>query len=192
MKKRTKSLRRTTGETQIDLTLDLDSREIDLQLNLPFFNHMLHAMAFHGGFSLSIHAQGDIDVDPHHLVEDIGLVLGSALDDIIGDTGPIRRFGHAVIPMDDAASEVILDAANRPFLVFHADFPQQAIGTFDTALIPEFLTALTNSAKITLHGACRYGRNSHHMAEALFKALGKAIAQAYTPVEQVLSTKGVL
>jgi imidazoleglycerol-phosphate dehydratase len=192
MKERKKSLHRSTGETEIDLTLDFNSRDIELGLRLPFFSHMLNAMAFHGGFSLSIGAQGDIDVDPHHLIEDIGLVMGSALYEIVEDTGPVNRFGHSVIVMDDALSEVTIDAANRPFMVFHADFPQQTIGAFDTALVAEFLTALSNSAKITLHGACRYGRNSHHMVEALFKALGKAIGQAYSPVEQLLSTKGVL
>lgn len=190
------NIERNTKETQISLSLDMyDSKEIKLKTGLPFFDHMLNAMAFHGGFSLFIDSTGDIEIDPHHLVEDIGLVLGLALKDTLKKAGGISRYGHAIIPMDDALSEVTVDVAGRPYLHFTADFPQTHAGNFDISLVNEFLEALVNKGELTLHAECKYGRNSHHMAESLFKALGRSIKQSYTIISNKvsdMSTKGVI
>jgi imidazoleglycerol-phosphate dehydratase len=187
---------RTTKETQIHLVLDLDSSSAPkLSTGLPFFDHMLNAMAFHGGFYLEVQAEGDLEVDPHHLVEDVGIVLGDALAKAQKDRGAIGRYGASVIPMDEALSEVVIDACGRPYWVYNAVLPQTHAGSFDLSLVREFVIALTNNARINLHASCRYGDNSHHMVEALFKALGRALAQAYAkraPGSVVPSTKGVL
>lgn len=195
MKTRAITVERNTKETQIRLALDLARREpIELQLGLPFFEHLLRALTFHGGFSLIVNGQGDLEVDPHHLVEDTGIVLGEALNKVVAEQGHVARFGHAVIAMDDALSEATIDAGGRPYLVYRADFPQQRSGNFEMALVREFFSGLTSAARMNLHAECRYGLNSHHMAESLFKAVGRALAQAYTPVEgpSPLSTKGSL
>ena len=195
MESRATSVERTTNETQIRLILDLSAREpIELRLGVPFFEHMLHALAFHGGFSLVIDGKGDLEVDPHHLVEDVGIVLGTALAQIVSEHGSVARFGNAVIPMDDALSEATIDVSGRPYLVYRADYPQTHSGDFDLSLVREFLTGLTTAARINLHAHSRYGLNSHHMAEALFKAIGKAIAQGYASAAGTgpLSTKGSL
>ncbi|MBQ3712462.1 MAG: imidazoleglycerol-phosphate dehydratase HisB [Spirochaetia bacterium] len=194
MGNRTVVLKRKTKETDIKLTLDLDAKGVEIDTPVAFFNHMLTAMAFHGGFALKIKADGDIDVDPHHLIEDIGLVLGDALAKSAEKAGVVKRYGYSIIPMDEAVSEVVIDICGRPSMVLNAEFPQAYSGTFDMALIREFLIALSNRAQIALHCTCRYGQNSHHMAEALFKALGKAIAQSYAAADsdQVLSTKGLI
>jgi imidazoleglycerol-phosphate dehydratase len=186
-------LTRETKETKVTIELNPDVRdEVDIATGVPFVNHLLEAMAFHGGFGLKIRASGDVDIDHHHLVEDIGLVLGTLLHRIAADFGNIKRFGYSVIPMDEALSEVSIDVCGRPTLVFNNDFPQSKIGDFDLCLIQEFLKALTNSAKVAVHAHIRYGRNSHHMAESLFKALGKALRQAYTQTEELQSTKGTI
>ena len=194
MGNRTVVLKRKTKETDIKLTLDLDAKGVEIDTPVAFFNHMLTAMAFHGGFALKIKADGDIDVDPHHLIEDIGLVLGDALAKSAEKAGVVKRYGYSIIPMDEAVSEVVIDICGRPSMVLNAEFPQAYSGTFDMCLIREFLIALSNRAQIALHCTCRYGQNSHHMAEALFKALGKAIAQSYAAADsdQVLSTKGLI
>ena len=194
MGNRTVVLKRKTKETDIKLTLDFDAKGVDIDTPVAFFNHMLTAMAFHGGFALSVKADGDVDVDPHHLVEDLGLVLGDALAKSAAKTGVVKRYGYSIIPMDEAVSEAVIDICGRPSMVLNADFPQPKAGTFDMCLIREFLIALSNRAQIALHCTCRYGQNSHHMAEALFKALGKAIAQSYAAADsdQVLSTKGLI
>lgn len=189
-------LERNTKETQIRLELSLDEAyEPRLEVGLPFFEHMLRAMAFHGGFGLTIQAKGDIEVDPHHLVEDIGLVLGHALIEIIDRFGAVARYGWSLIPMDDALSEAAIDVCRRPYLVYHAEYPQTHSGDFDMSLFREFFQALANRAQINLHLHCRYGHNSHHMSESLFKALGKTIAAAYKTVDSglsAMSTKGAL
>ncbi len=196
MSKSTVTVSRQTSETEITLSLDLSKGgEISIETGVPFFEHMLEAMSFHGDFSLSLRAGGDIDVDFHHLVEDIGIVLGEALSEHVENAGAVARFGHSVIPMDEALSEVTIDVSGRPFTLFKADFPQQRIGAFDVSLIREFLYGLAGSGKMTLHAECRRGENSHHMAESLFKALGKALNQAYGPSRHsaaVQSTKGSL
>lgn len=190
---------RKTAETDISLTLTLGSLENpaarpEIRMDLPFFAHMLTAMAFHGGFSLKLAASGDVDVDPHHLVEDVGLVLGEAFREIRKKSGPFKRFGHSVVPMDEALSEVTLDVSGRPYLVYRAEYPQDRAGDFSLSLIKEFLQALAVRGEMNIHASCLYGENGHHMAEALFKALGRALGQAFTPAEgqNVLSTKGSL
>ena len=194
MKEREISRERNTKETQISLTLSFGSdAEPRISSPVPFFNHILTSMAFHGGFHLTLEADGDVDVDPHHLVEDTGLVLGDALREYIDTCGPVMRFGHAVIPMDEALSEATVDASGRPFLVLSAEYPQAYAGEFPVCLIKEFLIALTTRGGLTLHAECRRGENSHHMVEALFKALGRALATAFAPREgAVASTKGTL
>ncbi len=196
MKERKVRVERTTKETAVEVTVNL-SRKGDIEIGvvgLPFLGHLLQAMAFHGGFSLKVAAKGDIEVDPHHLVEDVGLVLGEAFARAVQEFGPVRRFGHAVIPMDEALSEATIDVCGRPCLVYRADYPQASAGDFPLHLLREFLTGFANAARINLHALCRYGENGHHMAEALFKAVGKAIGAAYEPAEESapLSTKGSL
>ncbi|NNM53394.1 MAG: imidazoleglycerol-phosphate dehydratase HisB [Spirochaetales bacterium] len=187
-------LERQTKETQIALALDMSSSEApSIATGVPFFDHMLTAMSFHGGFFLEVRGKGDLDVDPHHLVEDVGLVLGDALKKHAEAAGALVRYGFSVIPMDEALSEVVIDVCNRPTCVYRADLPQPRAGNFDLSLVREFLIALANRASVALHAHCRYGENAHHMVEALFKALGKALRQAYQPSSGLVpSTKGTL
>lgn len=194
MNRTSQTVERKTKETQIAVTINLvNGREVRLNTGLPFFEHMLHAMAFHGGFSLLVQAEGDTHVDPHHLVEDTGIVFGDALQKAAADLAPINRYGHASIPMDDALSEVVIDACGRPYLEYQAHLPQAHAGAFELSLIREFMLAVANRGKINLHALCKYGLNSHHMIEALFKAFGIALKQAFTPVDSgVRSTKGSL
>ena len=195
MESRKAKVVRKTKETDISIELNLDESKVpEINTGLPFFDHILYSMSFHGGFYLKISAKGDIDVDPHHLVEDTGLVLGDALKKAAETGGALARFGHFITPMDDSLAEVTVDACGRPYLVYRADYPQPNAGSFDIFLLKEFLKALSDRAGLNLHAECRYGENSHHMAEALFKSLGKALGQAYKPAESgmVLSTKGTL
>jgi imidazoleglycerol-phosphate dehydratase len=172
---------RKTKETDIFIEIDPDqSGEISVSTEVPFLDHLLNAMAFHGNFSLTVKGKGDIEVDDHHLVEDIGLVLGSAFDKLVETHGSVMRFGYSVIPMDDSLAEVAIDVCGRPFLVYDPSYPQAKAGSFDLALLREFLTGFASRAKINLHANIKYGKNSHHMAESLFKALGKALKAAYT------------
>jgi imidazoleglycerol-phosphate dehydratase len=190
------AIERTTKETKIQLTLDLDRRDPPrVATSVPFFDHMLTAFAFHGGFYLEVTAQGDLEVDPHHLVEDMGIVLGDAFKKVQEGRGGVARYGWSVIPMDDALSEVAVDVCGRAYWVYQASFPQTHAGTFDLSLVREFVIGLANRAQINLHALCRYGSNGHHMVEALFKALGKALAQAYAPRDggsAAMSTKGLV
>ena len=190
------TIERATKETKIRLSLDLDRKDAPkISTGVPFFDHMLTALAFHGGFYLEIDAEGDVAVDAHHLVEDTGLVLGDAFKTVQEARGGVVRYGHSVIPMDEALSEVVIDACGRAYWVYTAQWPQTHAGTFDLSLVREFVIAFTNRAQVNLHALCRYGANGHHMAEALFKALGKALAQAYAPRDggaAAMSTKGVI
>lgn len=196
MESRKITIERNTKETQITLTLDLSgSGSVISNTGLPFIDHMFHAMAFHGKFDLEINATGDLEVDPHHLVEDLGIVLGDALRESVLKYGGVKRYANKVIPMDEALSEITIDVCMRPYLVYKVDFPQERSGNFDMYLLREFFHGLAAKGAITLHAICRYGENSHHMAEALFKALGIAIKEAYTPIEgdtESMSTKGKL
>ncbi len=197
MSERKATVERRTGETDIKLTLDFSvPAPIELRTGVPFFDHMLHAMSHHGGFSLVVEAEGDVHIDQHHLVEDVGLVLGDAVR-IIRESGvAITRYGHSVIPMDEALAETTIDACNRAYLVFRGEFPQEYCGEFHVVLVREFLQALANRGAMNLHTELRYGFNAHHMSEALFKSLGRALAQAYSPraanQNQAMSTKGIL
>jgi len=189
-------LERNTKETQIQMELNMaTSSNPEISTGLPFFDHMLTAMAFHGGFSLKVKAKGDLEVDPHHLVEDTGIVLGKLLHESFVENSPLMRYGNYKIPMDDALAEVTVDICNRAYLVHNIDYPQNKSGDFDMFLLKEFFQALANNAQINLHCQVHYGDNSHHMSEALFKALGKALEMAYTPLQKdsgQMSTKGVL
>ena len=181
---------RHTNETQITVAIGLDDGgSVSIDTPVPFFSHMLEAMSFHGGFSLSVRARGDVEVDPHHLVEDVGLVLGDGLRAARGAVGVVR-FASALVPMDDALAEVVVDVGGRPYLHYEANYPQPAAGDFDVALVREFLLALAMRAAINLHVTLRHGANAHHMVEALFKALGRALAAAYAPSGRAMSTKG--
>ncbi len=189
MASRKVTISRQTRETQIALTLDPDvTAEPAVRTGLPFFDHLLSSMSFHGRFTLAVEGTGDLDVDPHHLVEDVGLVLGQAFSGVL-DKGPVARFSHAVVPMDEALAEVTIDVCGRPTLVLNASFPQAVAGTFDLSLLREFFNGLASQARISLHVDVRRGENSHHMAEAAFKALGRALAHAYAAGGQ-MSTKG--
>ncbi|MDR3154600.1 MAG: imidazoleglycerol-phosphate dehydratase HisB [Deltaproteobacteria bacterium] len=185
---------RSTKETTIALDLALDGGSIAIETPSGFFTHMLTALSTYAGWGISLKAQGDAHVDLHHTVEDTGLVLGDALAAALGDFSGHRRFSSALVPMDDALAEAALDAGRRPYLHFEALFPQPAAGGFDFCLTEEFFRALTARAGWTLHLTGRRGRNSHHLAEALFKATGLAAAQALAPREGSgpFSTKGVL
>ena len=189
---------RKTKETEVAVQVDLrpvDDRSapvVKVKTGVPFFDHMLQAMGFHGGIGLQVRASGDLDVDAHHVVEDVGIVLGECLFQAMEQGSPLARFGHAVIPMDDALAEVTVDAGGRAFCRFDAAFPQDRVGDFDVWLLREFVTALAARARVNIHAAVRYGSNSHHMAEALCKALGRALGQAFrsAPGKAPRSTKG--
>jgi imidazoleglycerol-phosphate dehydratase len=184
-------IKRATRETDISLVLDPEGlRGGSIQTGMPFFDHLLSSMAFHGRLGLTLAAKGDLDVDPHHLVEDTGLVLGQALSGLLDRTGSVVRFGHAVIPMDEALAEVVIDVCGRPTLSWQARFPQGWAGSFDLSLLKEFFNALAAQARVSLHVEVRRGENSHHMAEAAFKALGRALSQAYAPSGEEMSSKG--
>jgi imidazoleglycerol-phosphate dehydratase len=194
------SCSRKTAETEISAEICFDSAsKIEVGTGVPFFDHLLGAMAFHGRFGLALKARGDLQVDEHHLVEDSGIVLGEALARLVEEKGPVARFGHAVVPMDEALCEASIDVCGRPLLVFTGEFPQARIGAFEAVLVREFLSGLVSRARIVVHACLRYGANSHHLAESLFKALGLALAQAYRPLAgatlgegQGMSTKGTI
>jgi imidazoleglycerol-phosphate dehydratase len=194
--KRTATIQRDTTETQIQLSLNLDGRgERNLEIPVPFLRHMLDLFAKHSGFDLTIRANGDTDIDDHHTVEDIGICLGQAFRQAIGDKTGIRRYGNRFTPMDEALAQVTVDISGRPFLVFHADFPAERVGTFATELVREFFQAFVSHAGVTLHINLHYGTNTHHMIEGIFKAFAGALAEAVQldeRIQGVLSTKGVL
>ena len=184
---------RKTKETNISATLCLDGGEVSVSTGIGFFDHMLTAWAFYAGFGLELKAEGDLHVDGHHTVEDVGIVLGQALGQALGDKRGIRRFGSCLLPMDEALCMTALDFSNRPFLVFEAPMPQPMIGDYDACLTEEFMRALAMSAGLTLHQRALYGKNAHHITEALFKSLGLAMKDAVkVEGDAVASTKGVL
>lgn len=192
---RTASLTRTTRETDIALSLRLDAAapQVEVDTGIGFFDHMLTALAFYGRMDLHCTARGDLHVDGHHTVEDVGIVLGRALAQALGDKRGVRRFADVRVPMDEALCECTLDLSGRPYLVFLADMPQPMIGAYDSCLTVEFMRALAMNAGLTLHLRCAYGSNAHHITEGLFKALGLALRQAATVEDGgVTSTKGAL
>ena len=194
---RTAYIERITNETQITLFLDLDgSGTHSIETGVPFFNHMLDAISKHGLFDLDINAQGDLDVDTHHTVEDVGIVLGKAFDEALGDKRGITRFGQAMIPMDEALVLAAVDISGRGQLHWDVEVPIEFIGTFDSSLFKEFLIALAHNAGLTLHVRKLAGENTHHCIEAAAKATARALAQAVSfdarAPQSVPSTKGSL
>jgi imidazoleglycerol-phosphate dehydratase len=188
--------KRETKETSIDLSIELDgSGNAEIQTGIGFFDHMLTHIARHGLFDLKVAARGDLEVDDHHTVEDIGICLGKAFAKAIGTAAGITRYGHAVVPMDEAMAETAIDVSGRPFLMFSATFPKSRTGTFDAELVEEFLRAFAMNGKVTLHVMLRHGSNVHHCIEAIFKSLGRAMSAAVKldpRVKDVPSTKGTL
>ena len=197
MKKHRKAeVKRKTKETEVVLKIDLDgSGKHSVHTDIPFFDHMLSLFAYHGGLDLSIRAKGDLRVDSHHTVEDVGICLGDGIRKALAEGKGVRRYGTATIPMDETLASVTVDCSNRPALVFHMKLRRLRIGDFDLEGVQEFFQAFVNHARITLHINLHYGKNSHHMVEAVFKALGRALREALSHdprVLQVPSTKGIL
>jgi imidazoleglycerol-phosphate dehydratase len=193
---RTSRIERSTKETQVVLELGLDGDGAGTRATgVGFFDHMLDALARHGRLDLDVTVTGDLETGAHHTVEDTGIVLGQALDEALGDRRGITRYGHAVVPMDEARASCALDFSGRPYTSFVADLPPGATGTFDHELVEEFFRAVANAAKLTLHVEVERGTNAHHMVEAAFKAFARALRQAVAidPTETgVPSTKGTL
>ncbi|GLX71311.1 imidazoleglycerol-phosphate dehydratase HisB [Paenibacillus glycanilyticus] len=194
--KRFAEIARKTNETDIKLGFAVDgSGEVKLETDVPFLNHMLDLFAKHGQFDLTVDARGDIDIDDHHTVEDIGICLGQTLREALGDKRGIKRYASVFVPMDEALAQVIVDVSNRPHFEYRAEYPSLQVGSFSTELVHEFLWKFALESRITLHVIVHYGQNTHHMIEAVFKALGRAIDEATTidpRVQGVPSTKGVL
>jgi len=193
---RTATIHRKTAETDVEFTLNLDGTgQADVQTGVGFFDHMLTVLAKHAVVDLTVRAQGDLEVDQHHTVEDIGICLGQALKQALGDKSGIRRYGHFTLPMDETLAAAAIDFGGRAMLIFIADFPSAKIGEFDSELVEEFWQAVAGNALCNLHISVHYGRNSHHIAEAIFKATARALRMAVEPdprMPGVPSTKGTL
>ena len=197
MSARTARIERATLETRISVELNLDGSGVSrLATGLPFFDHMLDQIARHGAIDLTIAAQGDLAVDAHHTVEDVGIALGQALAQALGDKKGISRYGHAYVPLDEALSRVVIDFSGRPGLEYAVDYPRARIGDFDVDLIREFFQGVVNHAQATVHIDNLKGRNAHHIAETVFKAFGRALRHAAAFDERqaqvIPSTKGSL
>ncbi len=194
-KNRSAQVSRSTKETNIQVSVLLDGAgEAELETGVGFFDHMLAHIAKHGLFDIVVRAEGDLHIDPHHTVEDVGICLGQAFLKAIGNGEGITRYGHAVVPMDEALAEVAVDFSGRPYLAFEAELPGGRVGDFDVELTEEFFRAFTVNSRMTIHVALRHGKNAHHCIEAMFKALGRALRQAASldpAVRGVPSTKGV-
>ena len=197
MSNRTAQVSRSTKETRITVTVNLDGTGVrTIQTGIPFIEHMLDQVARHGAIDLDIKAQGDLHIDAHHTVEDVGITLGQAFAEAVGDKKGICRYGHAYVPLDEALSRVVVDLSGRPSLEYDVRFPRARIGDFDVDLIHEFFHGFTNHALVTLHVDSIRGRNAHHIAETIFKAFGRAVRMALK-IDQRLgdvlpSTKGTL
>jgi imidazoleglycerol-phosphate dehydratase len=194
---RTAEIDRNTLETQISVSVNLDgSGEREFQTGLPFLDHMLDQVARHGLLDITIKADGDLEIDSHHTVEDIGITLGQAVNEAIGDKKGIRRYGHAYVPLDEALSRVVIDFSGRPGLVYNVEFARQMVGDFDVDLFHEFFQGFVNHAKVTLHIDNLKGDNAHHQIETIFKAFGRALRMAAEPDPRMSdvtpSTKGSL
>jgi imidazoleglycerol-phosphate dehydratase len=197
MLSRTARVKRDTLETRIEVNLNLDgSGKADLDTGVPFLEHMLDQVARHGLLDLAVTAKGDLHIDAHHTVEDIGITLGQAFDQALADKKGICRYGHAYVPLDEALSRVVLDFSGRPGLVYGVSFARARIGEFDVDLLHEFFQGFVNHAKVTLHIDCLRGDNAHHIAETVFKAFGRALRMAAEPDVRMAgmmpSTKGSL
>ena len=195
---RTSNITRKTNETDITLELNLDGGAYENDTGVGFFDHMLDHIAKHGRLGLNTRATGDTHIDDHHTVEDVGIVLGQAIDEALGDKRGIERYGYAVVPMDESLARVAVDLSGRPAMVFRAEFKSfgddpAAIGRFDVQLVEEFFNAVMNNAKMNLHIEVPWGENNHHIAEAIFKAFGRALRQAVSITgTDIPSTKGSL
>ena len=192
---RSSKVSRTTEETDVSVELTLDGHGTsEADTGMPFFDHMLEQLGKHAGWDLSVASKGDLDVDGHHTVEDVGLALGQALAEALGDKAGIRRFASITVPLDEAAVEVALDLSGRNFVLHEVDVPAETIGTFDTGLVEDFVRAFAQAADLTVHVRLRSGRSPHHVVEAEFKALAKALGDACAPTGRggVPSTKGTL
>jgi imidazoleglycerol-phosphate dehydratase len=192
---RSSKVSRTTKETDVSVELTLDGQGTsEADTGLPFFDHMLQQLGKHAGWDLSVTSKGDLDVDGHHTVEDVGLAIGQALTEALGDKAGIRRFASITVPLDEAAVEVALDLSGRNFVLHEVDVPAETIGTFDTGLVEDFVRAFAQAADLTVHVRLRSGRSPHHVVEAEFKALAKALGDAcsQTGRDGVPSTKGTL
>jgi len=197
MSSRTSSIERNTLETQISVKLDLDGAgKAEFNTGVPFLEHMLDQIARHGLFDINIQAKGDLEIDAHHTVEDIGITFGQAMSAAIGDKKGIKRYGHAYVPLDEALSRVVIDFSGRPGLEYNADYPRGMIGAFDVDLIHEFFQGFVNHANVSLHIDCLKGKNAHHIAETIFKAFGRAMRMALEEDARMAgmmpSTKGSL
>ena len=194
---RTSSIERNTKETKIKMTLNLDgSGDAHIQTGIGFMDHMLELLAFHGEFDLNVECQGDIQVDSHHSVEDLGIVLGMCIKKALGDKKGIVRYGQMSIPMDEAMVTTTLDLSGRPYLVYNANLPMPILGNYETEMTKEFFKAVSDQALITLHIRENYGENTHHIIEAMFKSFARALKQAVSIDEKnknkVVSSKGIL
>ena len=193
---RTGKVDRETTETKIRVEIDLDGGPTSVSTGVPFFDHMLDQLGRHSRIGLRIEAQGDLDIDAHHTVEDVGIALGEALSQAVGDKRGIRRYGDSLVPMEEALAQVALDISGRPLLIYKADFPAESVGQYDTTLTEEFLQALSRSAGLTLHVRLLEGRNAHHAVEAIYKAVARALGDAVSldprAPDDIPSTKGVL
>jgi imidazoleglycerol-phosphate dehydratase len=192
---RTAKIERRTGETQVRLELDLEGGAVEATTGVGFLDHMLDLVGRHGRLGLKVEATGDLATGAHHTVEDVGIVLGQALDEALGDRAGIRRYGYVAVPMDESLGMCAIDISGRPLCLFEADLPPVSIAGFDTELAEEFFRAVATNARITLHVGIRYGSNAHHMIEACFKAFARALREAVSidPDESgVPSTKGTL
>ena len=193
---RTASLKRKTSETEIEIDLNLDGKgSYDISTKIPFLDHMLTQLAKHGLFDLKIKADGDVEIDFHHTVEDVGIVLGKTFKKALKEKKGIRRYGSAYTPLDEALALVVADIAGRPYFVYKVDLPKEKIGEFDVELVEEFFQAFANNCGVTLHIRLIYGNNLHHSVEAIFKAFAKAMDQGTSldkRVKDIPSTKGSL
>ncbi len=194
MTQRKSKIERKTNETDITVEMNLDGQgSYEIDSGVGFFDHMLTHLSKHSKIDMTVKAKGDLEIDAHHTIEDIGICLGEALCEALADKKGITRYGHSIVPMEDAKAQVTIDLSGRPFLVYKADFPSEKIGEFDVECIEEFLRSFSTVGKFNLHAEVPYGANSHHIAEAIFKALGQAIGAAVTIIgTDVPSTKGVL
>jgi imidazoleglycerol-phosphate dehydratase len=196
MEARCGSIHRKTNETDIEVTVNLDGTGVsEISTGVGFFDHMLNHVARHGLLDLTVRATGDLHIDDHHTVEDVGIALGKALDQALGDRSGIERYGHAIVPMDEALAACALDISGRGLCVCGINTPAERIGDFSTEMVPEFFRAVAHNAGITLHVQLIHGSNSHHIVEGAFKAFGRALRQAVARSERVQgvpSTKGVL
>lgn len=196
MSHRIAQIERQTLETEISVSLNLDAKGIsDININVPFFEHLLDQVSHHSLIDLNVIAKGDLHVDAHHTIEDVGITLGQCLAKAVGDKRGICRYGHAYVPLDESLSRVVLDFSGRPGLEYNVEFASQRVGDFDLHLIREFFQGLVNHANLTLHIDNLKGRNAHHQAETIFKAFGRALRMALAvdiKIDKVPSTKGVL